>query len=391
MILNALTSIRSDDKDFNDEFIFFSRSAVQEKIGLSPGGLLLFSLLSGGDYNRGLEGCGAITALGLARCGFGDTLLEALTNHKRYGWSDTAWNSFLIEWRAGIQHELANNSSGKLHSRQAKLALVFPETFPASNIIQFYSAPLVSNSFPNSDTWYELCEPMIFNIARFCLDKFHWTAEKAKKKFTASLWDGVFLWLLYFVGLCICFIVRVSNYDIKPEPVLRCDPARNLVSTPFIQARILRIQRKLRKGKFSDAENKKQLRLTVSTSNFVLLMGYADVVGTEADEVKVWVPRNILPAAILKSSTLVSRVVGTSKGNISEGGDGEEMVMSKRAGYERAKNRSTMGPHDVIEISSSSDEQLNDTSTKGWLGFLDLTTPEPEQAQSSGTSEVVWT
>jgi hypothetical protein len=46
----------------------------------------------------------------------------------------------------------------------------------------------------------------------------------------------------------------------------------------------------------------------------------------------------------------------------------------------------------VIEISSSSDERLNHQSAKGWLGFLDLTTPEPEQGQiqqNSGVPEVV--
>ena len=215
----------------------------------------------------------------------------------------------------------------------------------------------------------------------------------------------------------------------KPEPVLRCDPTRNLISTPFIQAQVLRIQQKLRKGKFSDAENKKQLRLTVSTSNFVSSMGYMGVVGTAADKVKVWVPRNILPATILKSPTLVSKArmskckrrsdndggasmskrkrssdndggASTSKRRLSSDNDGGastskckgrgdndssgEGTMTKRA--IRHMNHSTMGPgpaasDEVIEISSSSDdEQLrNHQSTKGWLGFLDLTTPEPEQ------------
>ena len=47
----------------------------------------------------------------------------------------------------------------------------------------------------------------------------------------------------------------------------------------------VQIQQKLQKGKFSDAENKKQLRLTISTSNFVLLIGYTGVVRTAADKV----------------------------------------------------------------------------------------------------------
>ena len=33
------------------------------------------------------------------------------------------------------------------------------------------------------------------------VDKFHWSAEKVKQKFATSLWDGIFLRLLYFVRL----------------------------------------------------------------------------------------------------------------------------------------------------------------------------------------------
>jgi hypothetical protein len=206
----------------------------------------------------------------------------------------------------------------------------------------------------------------------------------------------------------------------KPEPVLRCDPTRNVIATPFIQAQVLRIQQKLRKGKFSDAENKKQLRLTISTSNFVSLMGYTGVVGTAADEIKIWVPRNFLPAAILESPTLVSRAsmskrkrssdndggastskrkrcgnndgrASTSKGKRSgndSGSSGEGTVTSKGA-VRHMNNRSTMGPGpascEVIEISSSSDDderlRNHQSTAKGWLGFLDLTTPEPEEGR----------
>jgi len=165
----------------------------------------------------------------------------------------------------------------------------------------------------------------------------------------------------------------------KPEPILRCDPARNLVATPFIQAQVLRIQRKLRKGKFFNAANEKQLRLTISTSNFVSLMGYRDIVGTAADKVKVWVPRNVLPMAILRSQTLVSRA-STLKRKVGRGngGIGKETAKSKGDGHEWMMSHTTMGPAsgDVIEISSSSDEEPNDPSTKRWLGFLDLMTPE---------------
>ena len=83
---------------------------------------------------------------------------------------------------------------------QAKLALKLPETRPFPTVLQLYFVPLISDSFPNSFSWYEICESTITGIAKFCSDKFHWDAERVKQKFTAALWDSVFLRLLYFVS-----------------------------------------------------------------------------------------------------------------------------------------------------------------------------------------------
>ena len=41
---------------------------------------MLYALLAGGDYSKGVAGCGPVIALGLARCGFGDDLLSAIKN-----------------------------------------------------------------------------------------------------------------------------------------------------------------------------------------------------------------------------------------------------------------------------------------------------------------------
>lgn len=49
--------------------------------------------------------------------------------------SDKAWNRFLSQWSAEIQHELTDNLSRALHSFNTKLALNFPETFPNLDIL----------------------------------------------------------------------------------------------------------------------------------------------------------------------------------------------------------------------------------------------------------------
>ena len=156
-----------------------------------------------------------MTALGLAKCGFGAQLVDALTNYHNQKLSAEAWDNFLVQWHAEMQHELINNSSRTLSHCYAKLSLQLPETFPSPAALQLYSAPLISESFPNSSSWYEICEPMIVGIAKFCSDKFHWSTEKAKKKFLASLWDGIFLQLLYFVSFL--FFIQFVEYLLTHE------------------------------------------------------------------------------------------------------------------------------------------------------------------------------
>lgn len=90
---------------------------------MSQGGFLLLALLSGGDYDDGVEGCGAMTTLGLAKYGFGAQLVDALTNYHNQKLSAEAWDNFLVQWRAEMRHELTNNSSGTLSRHYAKLAL----------------------------------------------------------------------------------------------------------------------------------------------------------------------------------------------------------------------------------------------------------------------------
>ena len=53
-------------KDFRDD----------SDIALTQGGLILIGVLRGGDYSSGLANCGITTAHGLAKCGFGDSLVE---------------------------------------------------------------------------------------------------------------------------------------------------------------------------------------------------------------------------------------------------------------------------------------------------------------------------
>ncbi len=67
-------------------------------------------LLSGGDYHDGMQGCGLTITHGLARCGFGDRLLEAFD-----GMARDAFSGYLCHaWADELSAELRSNSQGFL-------------------------------------------------------------------------------------------------------------------------------------------------------------------------------------------------------------------------------------------------------------------------------------
>lgn len=194
----STNSIPSKDKQFENEVIVYTSESLEDpqgSVSLSWGALILFALLCGGDYDQGIEKCGSATAFGLARCGFGDKLLEAVQNIKGKG-----LDNFLVQWRIELQHELESNSRGMLHSCQPQLARQIPDTFPNQKIIELYVDPLTSEwSAPTSLPLWKAKDTLIVELVKFCIHNFHWEASQLRQKFTSLLWEGIFLQMLYSV------------------------------------------------------------------------------------------------------------------------------------------------------------------------------------------------
>lgn len=96
----------------NDTVSIVTADSIEhvEGVGLSLGGLLLIALLKGGDYDmKGVAGCGIAIACSLARCGFGDILLEAFQTMDL-----EPFKIFLASWRNTLRNELQTNSRGLL-------------------------------------------------------------------------------------------------------------------------------------------------------------------------------------------------------------------------------------------------------------------------------------
>ncbi|KAG1744694.1 uncharacterized protein EDB91DRAFT_199810 [Suillus paluster] len=155
---------------------------------LSRGGCILIGLLSGGDYHQaGVQGCGKLIAAALARCGFGDRLLEAAGSLSR-----EELEEWLVTWRADVREELRTNKSGLIGSKKPALAKKIPDDFPDVEILLSYTNPITSETEgkPTREiTWGQ--EPDIGKIAGLCELYFEWGVKDVIiKRFRTVLWSS---------------------------------------------------------------------------------------------------------------------------------------------------------------------------------------------------------
>lgn len=169
-------------------------------MGLTKAGLILVALLCGGDYDTiGLEGCGPLTAIGLAKCGFGERLVEIFQAFDGDRLIDA-----ITQWRTTLQEELANNSLGYLRTRERVLAQSIPNSFPDLDILSLYLVPVTSCNSTSTQSGsfdWKLTEPSLQCLVMVAAGHLGWTSEEVLKiRFKANIWEGVFLQMLYSVS-----------------------------------------------------------------------------------------------------------------------------------------------------------------------------------------------
>jgi hypothetical protein len=155
---------------------------VKEKSGLTPEGLILVAMLSGGDYDSdGVAGFGAILACEVAKAGFGEALLELVAKNDEAG---------LREWRDRLQVELETNESGYFKVKRKTLRV--PADFPDRTILGYYTNPAVSpmNELPLlrkkwEDAWDQ--EIDLAALRQYVADRFDWLYDTGAKKLTRCL------------------------------------------------------------------------------------------------------------------------------------------------------------------------------------------------------------
>lgn len=148
-------------------------------VPLDRAGMILFAMLSGGDYAEGVKGCGSKLAAEIAQAGFGQDLLETLSSHP----SDL--DSGLKDWRERLQYELDENESG--YFKRKHKAVQIPADFPDQTILTYYAEPTVSTSegmtFLKEElrhAWDREIDPLA--IRTFAADNFEWNYRSGARK-----------------------------------------------------------------------------------------------------------------------------------------------------------------------------------------------------------------
>ncbi|KAK7012767.1 PIN domain-like protein [Favolaschia claudopus] len=176
--------------------VYTSRSILTTpSIGLTRGGLLVFALLAGGDYDPGCPGCGVKTAHAIARGPLGDALWHAAS---RSPVPTAEFRDFLVQWKLNLCEEFRLDPHGYLGRTYKSIAQVISDTpnFPSAKVIFAYVHPVTSYSrnhnLPRHQTW-DVAKPDVAGLAGFCQQQFGWNASTLYAKFSKGLFYGVAL------------------------------------------------------------------------------------------------------------------------------------------------------------------------------------------------------
>ncbi|KAF7979241.1 hypothetical protein HWV62_43214 [Athelia sp. TMB] len=166
----------------------FSTANIREKVDqhLTNGGFLLYALLAGGDYDKGLKNCGAGTALGVVKYGLGTSLCDAMSAPD----SDMA----LVTWRAELCNILRTDPQQHIGGRRPAAADHIGNTFPNQQTLEAYTNSMSSLSDMQEPV---LVAPNLPRIGELCERYFEWGRQDTiLAKLAKHAWPGIVLRML---------------------------------------------------------------------------------------------------------------------------------------------------------------------------------------------------
>ncbi|KAL4241617.1 XPG/Rad2 endonuclease [Abortiporus biennis] len=187
-------ALNMDGKPSKSHTMIYNAAEIESnpQIGMNRADLVFFALLSGGDYDNGVPGCGPKIAYGLIKCGFGTQLFSGFErrDHRDLG-------SFLNRWRAEVNEELRTNSRGHLPKHNS---VQLPALFPRTDILEWYFTPYCSESTGSTGGGSVHGNGILSlpRIAKLCEDKFDEWGYRSRiiHRFRTLMWGGALMSVL---------------------------------------------------------------------------------------------------------------------------------------------------------------------------------------------------
>ncbi|KAJ3837448.1 PIN domain-like protein, partial [Lentinula raphanica] len=204
-LIHAVLTKDSDLLPFGAPRIFrpvYLTESIESELEISHAGVVLISLFLRSDYGDGVNGIGPETAVGLAKCGYGENLLNAYSS---YSTMPVQLADAFAKINEGMATELEYNPHQKLKSRSTHRANVLRASkFPSLRDLPTLSAflePITSwtryydpSKAPNALRWPPRI-PNVTEITAFCCD-LGWPSETVFRRFHNELWPAVIIRML---------------------------------------------------------------------------------------------------------------------------------------------------------------------------------------------------
>lgn len=192
-------------------------SDIETRLGLTQDRLVLYALLAGGDYDGGIQGCGAETARKIALSGVGDDLISQIRD--AISWPSV--DSMISGWQQKIRTELQSRSLTVGGTRAATLLSKHINSFPPRAPAASYIHPTTSNTqrqfYPHgAGQWKGVTQPNLLRLLRICKGKlFYDDPRQLLKLFEDNVLEGAVLRLIYSVSSSLIQDALIGTYLVQ--------------------------------------------------------------------------------------------------------------------------------------------------------------------------------
>ncbi|KAJ3768183.1 PIN domain-like protein, partial [Lentinula raphanica] len=189
-------------KDF-EQVLMYSAENLQSELEISHAGLVLISLFLKSDFGDGVNGIGPESAAGLAKCGYGDNLLDAY-------YSFSTMPSQLAEAFAKINDSMAKELEFNTHQKLKSCSVHRANVLRASQFPSLRDLAALSTFLEPVTSWTRYFDPSkaptaanwppripdLNEITAFCCDILGWNSDTVLRRFHSDLWPAIFVRML---------------------------------------------------------------------------------------------------------------------------------------------------------------------------------------------------